>query len=304
MGNRVTKRYRYYTCDVFTDTRFGGNPLAVLPQAEGLSDRQMQQIAREFNFSETTFVFPPKDHTRRVRIFTPTTEVPFAGHPNVGTAFVLATAGELGDIRNAITVTFEEKAGPVPITIRRQESGSLFCELTAPQPLSVEKTVSAESLAAAVSLSPDAVVTTAHPPQEASVGLPFLFAELRDRDALERARADLNGIEALRAEGVSPDVHLYVHSGDEFDLRVRMFAPLDGVPEDPATGSANCALVALLTYLDKEESGQFQWRIAQGVEMGRPSVLEARTEKKDGEVVSTAIGGTSVLVSEGLLELD
>src|SRR5215510_4238065 len=111
-------KYQYYTCDVFTQTRFGGNPLAVVPRADGLSEHQMQQIAREFNFSETTFVFPPEaGHTRKVRIFTPGREVPFAGHPNVGTAFVLATIGELGDIRSLSGVTFEEKAGLVPIRI-------------------------------------------------------------------------------------------------------------------------------------------------------------------------------------------
>src|SRR4026209_3033075 len=111
-------RSRYSICDVFTDTRFGGNQLAVLPEASGLSDRQMQQIAREFNFSESTFVFPAEaGHTRKVRIFTPSTEIPFAGHPNVGTAFVLATTGGFGPIEESVTVTFEEKAGLVPISI-------------------------------------------------------------------------------------------------------------------------------------------------------------------------------------------
>src|SRR4051795_9424777 len=120
--------YRYFICDVFTDTRFGGNQLAVLPDAQGLSDRQMQQVPREFNFSETTFVFPPEaGHTRKVRIFTPTTEIPFAGHPNVGTAFVLATAGEFGAIDPALTVTFEEKAGLVPVAIQKPEGRPIFC---------------------------------------------------------------------------------------------------------------------------------------------------------------------------------
>ncbi len=300
----TTKRYRYSICDVFTDVRFGGNPLAVLPEAEGMTDGQMQQIAREFNFSESTFVFPSVEHTRRVRIFTPTREVPFAGHPNVGTAFVLAASGVFGEIHEPVTVTFEETAGLVPMTIRRNDTGSLSCELSAPQSLSLGKTVSAESLAAAVSLSPDDVVMTTHPPREASVGLPFLFAELRDRAALARARANAGALEALVTQGVTPDVHLYVHSGDGFDIRARMFAPMDGVPEDPATGSANCALVALLTHYKDEAAGHFHWRIAQGVEMRRPSVLEARTEKKGGQVVSTWIGGTSVLVGEGLIYLD
>jgi trans-2,3-dihydro-3-hydroxyanthranilate isomerase len=296
-------RYRYYTCDVFTPTRFGGNQLAVLPDAQGLSDRQMQQIAREFNFSETTFVLPPgHGHTRRVRIFTPTAELPFAGHPNVGTAFVLATVGELGPIGTPMTVTFEEKAGPVPITIRQRE-GTLWCELSAPERLTLGKAVSPESLASAVSLSAADVVTTTHPPQVASVGLPFLMAELLGRAALERARVDTPGLEALRAQGVTPDVHLYVRSGDEFDLRARMFAPFDGVPEDPATGSANCALAGLLSHYDVARDGTKAWRIAQGVEMGRPSLLEASADKRDGAVVATRVGGASVLVSEGFIEV-
>jgi len=297
-------RYRYYICDVFTDIRFGGNQLAVLPEAGGLSDRQMQQIAREFNFSESTFVFPPEaGHTRKVRIFTPAVEVPFAGHPNVGTAFALATAGEFGPIDGSITVTFEEKAGLVPVSIQRRE-GRIWCELSAPQRLSLGKIISAEMVAAAVSLNPDYVVTRTHEPRVASVGLPFLMAELVDRAALERARVNMNGIDAIAAEGVTPDIHLYTRSADEFDIRARMFAPLDGVPEDPATGSANCALAGLLSHHDKAADGSFQWRIAQGVEMGRPSVLEARAEKKAGAVVGVWIGGASVLVSEGLIEVD
>jgi trans-2,3-dihydro-3-hydroxyanthranilate isomerase len=301
----VRMRYRFYTCDVFTDTRFGGNPLAVLPETRGLSDRQMQQIAREFNFSESTFVFPPEaGQTRKVRIFTPTTEIPFAGHPNVGTAFVLATMGELGSIEPALTVTFEEKAGLVPITIQKPEGRPIFCELTAPQRLSLGRTTSARSFARAISLDADDVVTRTHLPQVASVGLPFLVAELKDRAALERARINMDGLDALVAEGLTPDLHLYVHSADGFDLRARMFAPLDGVPEDPATGSANCALAGLLSQCSQETDGSFHWRIAQGVEMGRPSLLEARTEKRAGIVEAIRIGGACVLVSEGFIEVD
>jgi trans-2,3-dihydro-3-hydroxyanthranilate isomerase len=298
-------RYPYYICDVFTATRFGGNQLAVLPHADGLSDRQMQQVAREINFAETTFVLPPEaGHTRRVRNFTPTTEVPFAGHPNVGTAFALATAGELGPIDSSITVTFEERAGLVPVSIHRREGQPIWCELSAPERLSLGKTISARSLAAAVSLAPDDVVTTTHSPQLASVGLPFLVAELKDRAALERARVNPDGLDGLIAEGVTPDVHLYTLAADDFDIRARMFAPRDGVPEDPATGSANCALAGLLSHYHADADGSFHWRIAQGVEMGRPSVLEARAEKREGVVADTWIGGASVLVSEGLIEVD
>jgi trans-2,3-dihydro-3-hydroxyanthranilate isomerase len=297
-------RLRFYICDVFTDTRFGGNQLAVLPEAEGLSDGQMQQIAREFNFSETTFVLPAQaGNDRRVRIFTPHREVPFAGHPNIGTAFVLATMGVFGPLDEPRQVTFEEGAGLVPVAVHRRERDRIWCELTAPQSLALGQTVSAPSVASAVSLSADDVVTTSHLPRVASVGLPLLLAELSGREALARARPDISGFEALAAEGIDPPfVHLYAKTADDFDLRARMFAPLGGIPEDPATGSANCALAGLLSQIDPAADASFSWRIAQGVEMGRPSVLEARTEKRAGAVVSVWIGGDSVLVSEGFLE--
>lgn len=298
-------RYRYYICDVFTDVRFGGNQLAVLPEAVGLSDRQMQQVAREFNFAETAFVFPPEaGHTRKVRIFTPAAELPFAGHPNIGTAFSLATAGEFGEIESSIEVTFEEKAGPVPIAIQRREGQAIWCELAAPETLSIGQAVPTELIASAVSLNESDIVTATHAPQFASVGLPFLMAELKDRSALERARVQWNGLEAIAALGVAPDIHLYVRSGDEFDIRARMFAPMDGVPEDPATGSANCALAALLSHYSDPASGDFQFRIAQGVEMGRPSVLEARATKSNGAVVGAWIGGGCVAFAEGFIEID
>jgi trans-2,3-dihydro-3-hydroxyanthranilate isomerase len=297
--------YRYYICDVFTETRFGGNQLAVLPQAIGLSTQQMKQIAREFNFSETTFVFPANaGHTRHVRIFTPAREIPFAGHPNVGTAFVLASAGELGKIKSSLTVTFEEEAGLVSVTILESNGKIESCELTAPQSLSFGKTLPVELVAAAISVDPREVVTKTHGPQVASVGLPFIFVELRDRSVLERARINMSGFEALTAQDVMPDVYLYIRASDGFDIRARMFAPLSGVPEDPATGSANCTLAGLLAHYNQDRNGSFSWRIAQGVEMGRPSTLIARAEKKDGVVQITRIGGATILVSEGTIYLD
>jgi trans-2,3-dihydro-3-hydroxyanthranilate isomerase len=295
-------KYRYYICDVFTETRFGGNQLAVLPQADGLSAQQMQQIAREFNFSETTFVFPAKrGHTRHVRIFTPIKELPFAGHPNVGTAFVL---GELGEIKSSATVTFEEEAGLVSIEINESGGKIVSCELTAPQPFSLGKTIRVELAASALSLAPTDIVTKAHQPQVASVGLPFIMVEVQDRSALERARPNLTGFEAIASQNVMPDVYFYTRSKDDFDVRARMFAPLSGVPEDPATGSAACALAGLLAHHTEQPNGSSTWRIAQGVEMGRPSVLIARAEKKNGAVETTWIGGASVMVSEGFIQLD
>ena len=141
----MTVQYKYYICDVFTKKRFGGNPLAVLPDASGLTDKQMQQIAREFNFSESTFVFPPENgNTRKVRIFTPSTEVPFAGHPNIGTAFVLASLGIIEEFYETTEIVFEEKAGLVPIFLRKLDDGSFWCELQAPEKISIGKKISFE----------------------------------------------------------------------------------------------------------------------------------------------------------------
>src|SRR6266513_5105350 len=298
-------KYRYYICDVFTEMRFGGNPLAVLPEAQGLSDHQMQQITREFNFSESAFVFPAKaGHTRHVRIFTPGGEVPFAGHPNVGTAFVLASVGEFGEINSSLTVTFEEEAGLVPITIYCEQGAVMRCEVAAPESLTLGKTIAIQLVASAVSLNPEDILTDTHHPQVCSVGLPFVITELKDRTALERARINMSGFDALADMDIKPLMHLYVRLSDGFDIRARMFAPLSGVPEDPATGSANCTLAGLLTHYNQDRNGSFSWRIAQGVEMGRPSTLIARAEKKDGVVQTTRIGGASVLVSEGVIHLD
>jgi trans-2,3-dihydro-3-hydroxyanthranilate isomerase len=298
-------RYRFSTCDVFTDTRFGGNQLAVLPEAEGLSDSQMQQIAREFNFSETTFVLPPRaGHDRLVRIFTPPREVPFAGHPNIGTAFVLAAMGELGSLETPRRVTFEEHAGLVPIAVHGRGGERIWCELAAPQGLTLGRAVAPELVAAAVSLRPAEVVTVAHQPRVASTGLPFLIAELSDRAALERARPDIAAFERLLAEGLpSPYLLVYTRTSDGFDIRQRMFAPTEGIPEDPATGSAACALAALLCHLKEAAGGAFAWRIAQGVEIGRPSVIEARAEKRAGTVAGVWVGGDSVLVTRGTIEV-
>lgn len=297
--------YLYYICDVFTNRRFGGNQLAVLPDARGLTDRQLQQIAREFNFSETTFVFPPAaDAFRRVRIFSPFVEFPFAGHPNIGTAFVLASIGEVDDFDQTAEIVFEELAGPVPMTLQKREDRSIWCELKAPEPLHLGETVPVDMVAAALSLDVTDLVTEHHPPRVASVGLPFLMVELKDRSALEASRINIAGFEKIESLGVSPFLHLYTRCDDTIGIRARMFAPFDGVPEDPATGSANCALAGLLAHLDSAPSGEYEWLIAQGDEMGRPSRLQARAAKKNSAVTDTWIGGNSVLVSKGVLYLD
>ncbi|MEM7734716.1 MAG: PhzF family phenazine biosynthesis protein [Deinococcota bacterium] len=302
-------RYKYYTCDVFTETRFGGNPLAVFPHAEGLSDLQMQQIAREFNFSETTFVLPAeRGHTRRMRIFTPTKEIPFAGHPNIGTAFVLATIGEFGELGVFKHITFEEDVGLVPITIRRAPNLPLWCELEAPETLSLGVEIPLTLVANALSLSVDDIITVVHKPQVASVGFPFVVVELRDQDALAKASVYLPGFNALAAESPTSDVHLYTYVKKErsldTDIHARMFSPLDGATEDPATGSSNAAMAALLTHYNASTDSPFSWRVQQGMALKRPSYIDVRTEKEDGKVAGVWIGGSSVMVAEGTLEVD
>ena len=263
----------------------------------------MQQIAREFNFSETAFVFPPEQgQTRKVRIFTPTSELPFAGHPNLGTAFSLYLNGYLGEQKDSIRIVFEEKAGLVPVSIDLAKNGDWFLELESPEPLSLGEELSVESVCQALSLSAEEIEIQNHHPRVASVGLPFLMVEVRSIDVLQKARSDLDFSKQLHAQGL-PFIHVYLRSGDEFDLRSRMFAPFDGVTEDPATGSANCALAGLLSELKEEEEGEFSWKIAQGVEMGRPSTLFARAKKVEGKTVKTWIGGNCVQIAEGMLQI-
>ena len=295
--------YRYFICDVFTDTRFSGNQLAVLPDAAGLSETQMQQIAREFNFSETAFVFPAQQgQTRMVRIFTPTTEVPFAGHPNIGTAFVLTETGELGSDIVHESICFEEKAGLVPINISHQPGGQRQFELKAPESLTACPFKAVSTIADALSLNINQIIEKNHPPSAASVGLPFLIVELLNTSALADIQINTESFNYLLDEGSPPYILVYTQNTSNADLQARMFAPLDGITEDPATGSANCALAALLAHYSHLSNGDFCWEVVQGLEMGRPSRLKVRAQKENGSVTGSWVAGTCVMVAEGLLE--
>ena len=185
-------------------------------------------------------------------------------HPNIGTAFTLAT---IGDIDTDTTITFEESAGFVPIRVRQQQN-AVWCELQSPQSLQLGKTLPPDTIARCLSLEATDIVTTNHAPQEASVGLPFLIVELRDREALSRATPIAPYLHDVADSGTIPDVHAYVASRDDSHLYARMFAPLDGVPEDPATGSANCALVGMLAQIRSLGDGERCWQIKQGYENG------------------------------------
>jgi trans-2,3-dihydro-3-hydroxyanthranilate isomerase len=293
---------RYVTVDVFTDRPFGGNPLAVVLDAQELSTAQMQAIAREFNYSETTFVLPPRDpaHDAEVRIFTVNSEIPFAGHPNVGTAFVLSSRAKTPPSR----LLFEEKAGLVPVEIASEAGKVLSAELTAPQPLKRMTEVPVEEAAACLSLAVADISTDRHSPHIISVGLPFLAVELASRDALRRARPNAEAFGRIFPLDGSDAVYFYtrdVPPGESpIDVQARMFHPgSSGLSEDPATGSATAAAAALFAELDAAREGEVKLTIGQGFDMGRPSLLLTRVRKQGGKVVSAHVGGACAPMMEG-----
>lgn len=300
-------RYRFYTADVFTAVPFAGNPLAVLPDARGLHEGQMQRIAREFNLSETAFVFPAQaaQHTRRVRIFTPRTELPFAGHPTLGTAYVLAVTGEIPLRGEATEIVFEEGVGPVPVTIYSSAGQPTWLYLTAARrpevgPPPPERAVLAEAL----SLNEAELQAGPWRPAAVSCGVPFLFVPLRDRAALGRATLRREVWARELQAFWAPHLYLVCFEPEQAgaDLRARLFAPALGVEEDPATGAAAAALAGYLGLHDPAAEGLVQWTIEQGVEMGRPSLLKVQAEARQGQIVTVRVGGQAVLVSEGTLQ--
>lgn len=280
----------YVVYDVFTDAAFGGNQLAVIPDATGLAEDQLQRIAREFNFSETTFVYPPTDpaHTAKVRIFTPTMEVPFAGHPTVGTAIALRDAGATGNI------ILELGIGPIPCTYLGDRAA-----FTVTAPLERFSEPDPDLVAAALSLPADAIDLDAHAPVQASVGLPFVLVALKDRAALSACQPVTDAFRQGAARYPSHldfAIYVYVRDGDTIDAR--MFAPLDNIPEDPATGSAAAALASFLT----DQSGQAQnLSIRQGKDMGRLSIIGAQTTLADPTPVT--ISGQAVRTMSGTLTI-
>ena len=292
--------FPFVTVDVFTGRRFGGNQLAVFTRAEGLSDGDMQALAAEMNLSETTFVLPPSDpgNTARVRIFNRTAEMPFAGHPNVGTGYVLASLGlAKGDV-----LRFEEIAGLVEIRLQRSGAGELIgAEIDAPQPLQILGEFGADEVAACIGLSRREVLTARHPPLRASTGVDFVHVEVAPA-SLSRATPDIaafrTAAEAHPEVGERLSIHLYARRDD--GIRCRMFAPLSGTWEDPATGSANATLAAILLSLSPEASLSYQ--AVQGVEMGRPSLLKVSARRAVGGI-RASVGGGCVPVLSGEAQL-
>jgi len=288
------RRFAYRTLDVFTDTRFGGNQLAVFPDARGLSDAEMLSLAAEMNYSETTFVLPPADpgNTARVRIFNRVAEMSFAGHPMVGTAHVLADRAVDGALR------FEVPAGIVEIGVA---PGRIT--IAAPQPLSVGEAMPVEAVAACAGIAPAAIVTARHPPMVAvDGGGPRVLVEVT-AEALAAATPDIAAFRRLRdaTPALGGRLSLYLYRPDGEVIRARMFSPLTGTWEDPATGSAATPLAGFLLHLSGADAGA--WTIRQGVEMGRPSTLHAAA-RRTPEGIRATVGGTCVPVFEGSVTLD
>ncbi len=314
---RPTRTLRFVTCDVFTDTPLAGNQLAVVFGAEGLDTDTLLAITREFNYSETTFVSAAEspDITRRVRIFTPGGEVPFAGHPTLGTAHVLVATGEVPHHGEDLTLVLGENVGPVPVRVSIANGSPTWAQLTTAQ-LPEERTSgvpSREDLADILSLNPDDLLDAPHAPSGVSCGLPFLVVPLASVDAVRRARVRMEPWERhLKGAWASePLVFALVRDGDDHDspaalrgadIRARVFVPGLSVPEDPATGSANACLAGYLAARTPRD-GTLRWRVVQGVEMGRPARLDLEAEKRNGDIGAIRVGGASVVVTEGTFTL-
>ena len=302
-------RYLFYTVDVFTDSIFGGNQLAVFPRSQGLNSQQMQSIAKEFNFSETVFVFEDTgaDIDKNLRIFTPNREIPFAGHPTIGTAYLLASLGEIPMEKDLQIINFQEGVGKISVKIRAENNRPTYVELTAANlPEFGPKPPSTSDLAAMLSLNlEDFIKDSMNYPEAISCGIPFLFVPLVDRHAVGAASLNLNIWQQLLEPFWASSVYVFSYDPELEDsaVRSRMFAPGLGVAEDPATGSAATALAAYLGIRNQQSDGTLNWQIEQGFEMGRPSLLRAIAHKIDGKITATGVGGTAVLVTDGTMEV-
>jgi trans-2,3-dihydro-3-hydroxyanthranilate isomerase len=301
------RKLHYHRVDVFTDRAFGGNPLAVFTNGRGVPDRTMQAIAKEFNLSETTFVLPPDDarHDYRVRIFTPDQELPMAGHPTVGTSFVLAREHMVRRDAEEVMITLEEGVGPIPVRIVYREGEPVFAEMTQPLPAFGPRLADRRLAAAMLSLE-EADLEPDLPLEVVSCGVPFLYVPLRSLDAARRARPRADLIERAAADGVPPEVFVFtrevVHDGST--VHSRMFAPGLGITEDPATGGASGPLGCYLVRYGLVASDCAAEIVSeQGVEMGRPSFVFISIEQEGGQIRAVRVGGQSHHMGEGFIEI-
>lgn len=303
------RKLPYHILDVFTDRAFGGNPLAVFADGRGVSDSLMQAIARELNLSETTFVLPPGDpkNDYRVRIFTRTCEMSMAGHPTIGTAFILARAGFVKPSGPETTIVFEEGVGPVPVVIGWKEGAPGFIEMEQPLPKFGPQFDDVKSIAEMLSLDGRDILEANLPMEVVSCGVPFLFVPIKSLEAMERIRFRLDLWERTLRGFAAENVFVFAKGGrfGGSEVHSRMFAPGLGVNEDPATGGASgplgCYLVRHRVILSE---GELRCVSEQGVEMGRPSFIKIRIGHSRDEITEVHVGGTCHYIGAGALELE
>jgi trans-2,3-dihydro-3-hydroxyanthranilate isomerase len=300
----IAMRRRFVTLDVFTDRRFAGNPLAVVLDAEGIETEVMQAVAREFNLSETVFVLPPADraHRARIRILTPARELPFAGHPTVGAAVLLGRGDGEAGVRD---IVLEEAVGLIRCHVHTIDQAHGRAHFSVPKlPFGAGPASETETIAAALSLAANDIGFGAYRPQRWSAGLAFTFVPVRSREAIARASPEPTHFESAFGQDGPGMAYLFcaetVEAGNSF--HARMFAPGYGVREDPATGSAAAAMAGLIAATEHPADGLHDYRIEQGYEMGRPSLIELGLTVKDGALAAVEIGGHAVTVSEGTIE--
>ena len=297
---------KFHTVDVFTSKRFAGNPLAIVEGADGLTTQQMQTIAREFNLSETIFVQTPDDasHTAKVRIFFPTAEIPFAGHPTIGCAIHLAQKANPGDGDFETLVTLEEVAGLVPVRVWRR-NGATSAQFTAPViPFAGNGDVPPlEMAASALGLEAADIGFSAHAVAQWQGGPTFLYVPVRDLGILKAARPCEPAWSQMMEHCGVDSAYLYTRDPSAIGngFRARMFSPTAGIPEDPATGSASALLAAQLLASGELTEGLNSVALKQGYEMGRPSDIGLEVDIASGELSAVRIAGNSVRVSEGTI---
>jgi trans-2,3-dihydro-3-hydroxyanthranilate isomerase len=301
------RRLHYHLVDVFTDRAFGGNPLAVCTNGRGLTTETMQAIAKEFNLSETTFVLPPDDpaHDWRVRIFTPGAELPMAGHPTVGTSFVLAREHLVRRDERETNIVLEEGVGPVPVRIEFRGGEPSFAEMSQPLPSFGPRVSDARAVAEMLSLD-ERDIDTELPLEVVSCGVPFLYVPLRSLDAARRARPRADLMERVARDGVPPQTFVFAreveHEGST--VHSRMFAPNFGITEDPATGGASGPLGCYLVrhrLVACDTSAEIVSE--QGIEMGRPSFIWIRIERSGEKFTAVRVGGQCHFMGEGFIEV-
>ena len=305
------KSLEYVLADVFTDRRFGGNQLAVFPQMRDLPTELMQAIARELNLSETVFVFPPgsADLSFSIRIFTPGAELPFAGHPTIGTALVLEAVGALKNARNVNQVDGSTSdivlgEGVGPVSVRLSASGAVRrAVLTSPRiPARIGEGPGVAIEAELLGLQ-EADIAVDTKTCAYSAGVPFTIIPLHSRDALSRIQFN-TAIWATHFKGSAAPHILAVYLANVGELHARMFAPAMGIPEDPATGAAAVALAGFLNDHQKPSGASWRWSIHQGADMGRPSLIDLEIDLAEGVLSSVRVGGSAVIVGRGTIEVE